>query len=72
MIPLFGVIVPLMQALWGRLRDLRDDDRGMTTEAVIITAARSLPATATLRLAGDRAFSRSPRVCAFKCAGDTV
>jgi ABC-type Fe3+ transport system permease subunit len=39
MIPLFGVIVPLMQALWGRLRDLRDDDRGMTTEAVIITAA---------------------------------
>ena len=39
MIPLFGVIVPMMQALWGRLRELRDDDRGMTTEAVIITAA---------------------------------
>jgi uncharacterized membrane protein len=33
------VILPLMQALWGRLKDLRDDDRGMTTETVIITAA---------------------------------
>jgi hypothetical protein len=33
------IFVPLMQALWGRLHDLRRDDRGMTTEAVIITAA---------------------------------
>jgi hypothetical protein len=25
--------------LWGRLKELREDDRGMTTETVIITAA---------------------------------
>ena len=37
-----------------------------------MTADRSLPATATLRLAGETAFSRSPRVGPFKCAGDTV
>jgi hypothetical protein len=28
-----------MQVLWGRLKELRSDDRGMTTETVIITAA---------------------------------
>lgn len=33
------VLLPIMQALWGRLKEMRDDDRGMTTEAVIITAA---------------------------------
>jgi hypothetical protein len=39
MYPELRVIFPLMQALWGRLKELRNDDRGMTTEAVIITAA---------------------------------
>ena len=29
----------LMQLLWVRLLALREDDRGMTTEAIIITAA---------------------------------
>lgn len=29
----------LAEILVGRLRDARDDDRGMTTETVIITAA---------------------------------
>jgi hypothetical protein len=29
----------LMEILVGRLREARDDDRGMTTETVIITAA---------------------------------
>ncbi len=33
------VLLPIMQALWGRLKEMRDDDRGMTTEAVIITSA---------------------------------
>src|SRR5215210_5082720 len=38
----------------------------------IITAARSLPAMATLRLAGDALLSRSPSVVPFRCIGDTV
>lgn len=29
----------LMQLLWARLMALREDDRGMTTEAVIVTVA---------------------------------
>jgi hypothetical protein len=33
------VFFPILQVLWGRLKELRADDRGMTTEAVIITAA---------------------------------
>jgi hypothetical protein len=33
------MVLPIMQALWGRLKELRSDDRGMTTETVIITAA---------------------------------
>jgi len=33
------VLLPIMQALWGRLKEMRVDDRGMTTEAVIITSA---------------------------------
>jgi hypothetical protein len=32
-------VATVMQVLWSRLRWLRDQDRGMTTEAVIITAA---------------------------------
>lgn len=31
-------LLTYMSTLWGRLNDLRHDDRGMTTEAMIITA----------------------------------
>ncbi|MGH9118039.1 MAG: hypothetical protein ACRD0A_09240 [Acidimicrobiales bacterium] len=47
------VLLPLMQALWGRLKDLRADDRGMTTEAVIVTAflaALAIGATAIITI----------------------
>jgi hypothetical protein len=39
MFPEVRMVLPLMQVLWGRLKELRNDDRGMTTETVIITAA---------------------------------
>src|SRR4051794_41964242 len=39
---------------------------------VIITAARSLPETATLRLPGQRAFIRSPSVGTSRCFGETL
>ncbi|HET9612387.1 MAG TPA: hypothetical protein VFP06_22420 [Acidimicrobiales bacterium] len=35
---MLGPIVTYMSVLWGRLQQLRDDDRGMTTEAMIVTA----------------------------------
>jgi len=35
---MLGPIFTMMSVLWGRLQDLRHDDRGMTTEAMIITA----------------------------------
>jgi len=31
-------LLPIIDALWGRLKELREDDRGMTTETLIITA----------------------------------
>ena len=39
---------------------------------VIITAARSLPDTATLRLPGHRAFISSPSVGTSKWSGETL
>src|SRR6185437_13114819 len=39
---------------------------------LIITAARSLPATATLRLAGQRAFVSSPSVGTRSCIAESA
>jgi hypothetical protein len=33
-----GPMLAYMSVLWGRLQQLRGDDRGMTTEAMIVTA----------------------------------
>lgn len=35
---MLGPIATYMSVLWGRLQHLRADDRGMTTEAMIVTA----------------------------------
>lgn len=35
---MIGSMLTYMSVLWGRLQQLRADDRGMTTEAMIITA----------------------------------
>ena len=35
---MIGPMLAYMSVLWGRLQQLRADDRGMTTEAMIITA----------------------------------
>jgi hypothetical protein len=45
-----GFIGPLISLLWGRLRELREDDRGMTTETMIITALLAAAALAAVGL----------------------
>lgn len=35
---MIGPILTVVSVLWHRLHDLREDDRGMTTEAMIVTA----------------------------------
>jgi len=35
---MLGPMLTYMSALWNRLQVLREDDRGMTTEAMIVTA----------------------------------
>jgi hypothetical protein len=39
MFPEVRALLPVVRLLWTRLQAARADDRGMTTEAVIITAA---------------------------------
>ena len=46
---MLGPILTMMSLMWSRLQELREDDRGMTTEAMIITA---LLAAGTLAAAG--------------------
>ena len=36
---MISVLTPYMSALWHRLQQLREDDRGMTTEGMIITGS---------------------------------
>lgn len=35
---MLGPIIFTMKILWNRLQLLREDDRGMTTEAIVVTA----------------------------------
>jgi len=49
---MLGPIITMMSVLWGRLQDLRDDDRGMTTEAMIITALLAAGAIAAATAIG--------------------
>jgi len=41
-------LLPIIDALWGRLKELREDDRGMTTETLIITALLAAAALAAM------------------------
>lgn len=49
---MLGPILILLSVLWHRLHDLRDDDRGMTTEAMIITALLAAGAIAAATAIG--------------------
>ena len=49
---MLGPILTMMSVMWGRLQDLRDDDRGMTTEAMIITALLAAGAIAAATAIG--------------------
>jgi hypothetical protein len=47
---MFFVLTSLITVLWHRLQELRGDDRGMTTETMIITAALAAAALAAVVL----------------------
>lgn len=49
---MLGPIVLVISMLWGRLQQLRDDDRGMTTETMIITAMLAVAAIAAVTVIG--------------------
>ncbi len=41
---MLGPIAVILSMLWGRLQDARHDERGMTTETMIITAILAVAA----------------------------
>lgn len=49
---MLGPIVLVISMLRGRLQQLRDDDRGMTTETMIITAMLAVAAIAAVTVIG--------------------
>jgi hypothetical protein len=51
-----------MSVLWGRLQQLREDDRGMTTEAMIITAALAAAALFAVGLIVNAIRNKAPQV----------
>ncbi|HKY66853.1 MAG TPA: hypothetical protein VJM49_10805 [Acidimicrobiales bacterium] len=59
-------IVVLMSTLWARLQQNRDDDRGMTTETMIITAilavAAALAVTAIATSIGNKSSDISNEI----------
>lgn len=49
---MLGPILTMLSVLWCRLQELRDDERGMTTEAMIITALLAAGAIAAATAIG--------------------
>jgi hypothetical protein len=59
---MLGPILTMMSVLWGRLQDLRDDDRGMTTEAMIITALLAAGALAAAGAIGSAVTNKGTEI----------
>lgn len=59
---MLGPILTMMSVMWGRLQDLRDDDRGMTTEAMIITALLAAGAIAAATAIGSAVTSKGGEI----------
>lgn len=59
---MLGPILTMMSVLWGRLQDLRDDDRGMTTEAMIITALLAAGALAAAGAIGTSVMNKGNEI----------
>jgi hypothetical protein len=59
---MLGPILTMMSVLWGRLQDLRDDDRGMTTEAMIITALLAAGALAAAGAIGSAVTNKGTQI----------
>ncbi|HEX8803956.1 MAG TPA: hypothetical protein VF743_07175 [Acidimicrobiales bacterium] len=57
-----GLITPIISMLWHRLQELRDDDRGMTTETMIITALLAAAALAAVGLIVAAIRSKSTQI----------
>jgi hypothetical protein len=59
---MLGPILTMMSVMWGRLQDLREDDRGMTTEAMIITALLAAGALAAAGAIGTAVTNKGTQI----------
>jgi hypothetical protein len=55
---MLGPILTMMSLMWSRLQELREDDRGMTTEAMIITALLAAGALAAAGAIGNAVINK--------------
>ena len=56
---MFLILTSIISMLWHRLHELRDDDRGMITETMIITAALAAAALAAVVLIAGAVNNKS-------------
>lgn len=56
------VMAPLMSMLWARLRQLQREERGMTTETIIITAVLAAAALFAVTLIVNAIRNRAPDI----------
>jgi hypothetical protein len=59
---MFLILTTMISMLWHRLQELRDDDRGMTTETMIITAALAAAALAAVVLIANAIGNKSQEI----------
>ena len=59
---MLGPILTMMSVMWSRLQELREDDRGMTTEAMIITALLAAGALAAAGAIGTAVTNKGTEI----------
>jgi hypothetical protein len=59
---MLGPILTMMSVMWSRLQELREDDRGMTTEAMIITALLAAGALAAAGAIGRAVTTKGTEI----------
>jgi hypothetical protein len=59
---MLGVMLTHMRVYWSRLQQLREDDRGMTTEAIVVTGLLVVLAIAVLAIITRAVTNRANRI----------
>jgi hypothetical protein len=59
---MLGVMLTHMRVYWTRLQQLREEDRGMTTEAIVVTGLLVVLAIAVIGVIANAVRNRADRI----------